>query len=312
MPIYNVHIHPNYILFILFSSAFCRPDQDGFTYERHAIQSALTHRWRSPMTGSDMGDTASWQHPAVAAVALRLYGSMPSEGQGQIQYVRVCACVCVCMCVCMCVCVCVYVCVCAYVCMCVCVYVCLCVCVSVCVQVCACVCVRVGQQCVCVCLGVWVCGCVGVWVCVCVGVWVCGCVGVWVSCMLGFSLARVSRPGEHDNMTSMRELWFDWQRLRDGTLLAHLWIISVDILSGLAGCVADWLLVWSPLLIWNWGASHQQIEIWDQSLQGWSGWKDHRACPSKSKWCPHLPIEREALLETIQYVQIKYLFFRFL
>ncbi|CAL1171703.1 unnamed protein product [Cladocopium goreaui] len=31
--------------------------EDGFTYERHAIQSALTHRWRSPMTGSDMGDT---------------------------------------------------------------------------------------------------------------------------------------------------------------------------------------------------------------------------------------------------------------
>ena len=191
--------------------------------------------------------------------------------------------------------------------MCVCVYVCVYVCA--CVRVCACVCV-----CLCVCVSVCLCVCVSVCLCVWVCVWVCGCVGVWVwvSCMLGFSLARVCRPGEHDNMTSMRELWFDWQRLRDGTLLAHLWIISVDILSSLAGCVADWLLVWSPLLIWNWGASHQQIEIWDQSLQGWSGWKDHRACPSKSKWCPHLPIEREALLETIQYVQIKYLFFRFL
>jgi len=31
--------------------------QDGFTYERHGIQSALSHRWRSPMTGCDMGDT---------------------------------------------------------------------------------------------------------------------------------------------------------------------------------------------------------------------------------------------------------------
>ena len=107
--------------------------------------------------------------------------------------------------------------------MCVCVFVCMCVCVSV-------------YLCVCRCVLVCVCGWVN-------SVRVFGCVGVWVSCMLGFSLARVSRPGEHDNMTSMRELWFDWQRLRDGTLLAHLWIISVDILSGLAGCVADWLLV---------------------------------------------------------------------
>ena len=148
---------------------------------------------RSPMTGSDMGDTASWQHPAVAAVALRLYGSMPSEGQGQIQYVRVCACVCVCVCVyvcvcVMCVCVCVYVCVCAYVCMCVCVYVCLCVCVSVCVCRCVLVCVCGWVNSVCVCLGVWVCGCVGVWVCGCVCVWVCGvcgCVGVWVCGCVG-------------------------------------------------------------------------------------------------------------------------------
>ena len=49
-----IPIHPNDS-----SCSPALPDQDGFTYERHAIQSALTHRWRSPMTGCDMGDTAS-------------------------------------------------------------------------------------------------------------------------------------------------------------------------------------------------------------------------------------------------------------